>query len=161
MASLVAQLVKNRLQLGRPGFDPWVVKIPGEGKGYPFQHSGLENSMDCKVHGVTKSRTRLGNFLAMAVKAPSPNHWTTREFLLSYFSLHIAYSFSTSVPLISLLSLPEMPHSLLPLLQTGNKVCPCLPMSACQYVLLGLQGVCYLLLFFILLYFYQLFLKCS
>ena len=27
-ASLVAQLVKNLLQCGRPGFDPWVGKIP-------------------------------------------------------------------------------------------------------------------------------------
>ena len=26
--SLVAQLVKNHLQCGRPGFDPWVGKIP-------------------------------------------------------------------------------------------------------------------------------------
>ena len=29
----------------------------GEGKGYPLQYSGLENSMDCTVHGVTKSWT--------------------------------------------------------------------------------------------------------
>ena len=35
------------LQCGRPGFDSWVGKIPGEGKGYPLQYSGLENSMDC------------------------------------------------------------------------------------------------------------------
>ena len=34
----------------------------GEGKGYPLQHSGLENSMDCIVHGVTKSQTQLSNF---------------------------------------------------------------------------------------------------
>ena len=27
----------------------------GEGKGYPLQYSGLVNSMDCIVHGVTKS----------------------------------------------------------------------------------------------------------
>ena len=27
-ASLVAQMVKNHLQCGRPGFDPWVGKIP-------------------------------------------------------------------------------------------------------------------------------------
>ena len=27
----------------------------GEGKGYPLQYSGLENSMDCIVHGVAKS----------------------------------------------------------------------------------------------------------
>ena len=32
---------------------------PGEGNGYPLQYSGLQNSMDCIVHGVTKSRTRL------------------------------------------------------------------------------------------------------
>ena len=30
---------------------------PGEGKGYPLQYSGLENSMDCIVHGVAKSDT--------------------------------------------------------------------------------------------------------
>ena len=39
--------------LGRP---PW------EGKCYPLQYSGLENSMDCIVHGVSKSRTWLSNF---------------------------------------------------------------------------------------------------
>ena len=34
----------------------------GEGKGYPLQHSGLENSMDFMVHGVTKSWTWQNNF---------------------------------------------------------------------------------------------------
>ena len=29
----------------------------GEGKGYPFQYSGLENSMDGIVHGVAKCQT--------------------------------------------------------------------------------------------------------
>ena len=29
-------------------------RFPGEGKGYPLQYSGLENSMDYTVHGVTK-----------------------------------------------------------------------------------------------------------
>ena len=29
----------------------------GEGKGYPLQYSGLENSMDCIVHGVAESDT--------------------------------------------------------------------------------------------------------
>ena len=32
-------------------------RSPGEGKGYPFQYSGLENSMDCIVHGVSKRQT--------------------------------------------------------------------------------------------------------
>ena len=30
-------------------------KSPGEGKGYPLQYPGLENSMDCIVHGVAKN----------------------------------------------------------------------------------------------------------
>ena len=37
-------------------------RSPGEGKDYPFQYSGLENSMDWIVHGVAKSRIRLSDF---------------------------------------------------------------------------------------------------
>ena len=37
-------------------------RSPGEGKGYPPQYSGLESSMNCIVHEVTKSRTRLSDF---------------------------------------------------------------------------------------------------
>ena len=37
-------------------------RYPGEGKGYPLQYSGLENSMDCIVHGLAKSRTWLSKF---------------------------------------------------------------------------------------------------
>ena len=36
---------------------PGLGRSPGEGKGYPLQYSGLENSMDYTVHGVVKSRT--------------------------------------------------------------------------------------------------------
>ena len=32
-------------------------RSPGEKKGYPLQYSGVENSMDCKGHGVIKSWT--------------------------------------------------------------------------------------------------------
>ena len=32
-------------------------RSPGEGKGNPLQCSGLQNSMDCVVHGVTESDT--------------------------------------------------------------------------------------------------------
>ena len=42
-------------------WDPWVGKIPGEGKGYPLQYSGLENFMDYKVYGVAKSQTWLSD----------------------------------------------------------------------------------------------------
>ena len=41
----------------------WVGKIPGEGKGYQLQYSGLENSMDCIVLGVTKSWMRLVHYI--------------------------------------------------------------------------------------------------
>ena len=42
---------------GDLGLIPGLGRSLGKGKGYPLQYSGLENSMDCKVHGVAKSRT--------------------------------------------------------------------------------------------------------
>ena len=47
---------------GDPDLIPGSGRSTGEGKGYPLQHSGLENSMDSIVHRVTKSRTRLSDF---------------------------------------------------------------------------------------------------
>ena len=44
------------------GSIPELGRSPGEGKGYPLQYSGLESSMDCRVHGVAKSQTRLRTF---------------------------------------------------------------------------------------------------
>ena len=41
---------------------PGLGRYRGEGKGYPLQDSGLENAMDCIVHGVTKSQARLSDF---------------------------------------------------------------------------------------------------
>ena len=69
-AFLVAPLVKNSpamretwVQSRRPGSNPGDLgsvlglrRSPGEGKGYPLQYSGLENSMDSTVHGVAKSQ---------------------------------------------------------------------------------------------------------
>ena len=61
-ASLVAQLVKNTPAM----WETWALSLGWEGclekgKGYPFQYSGLENSMDCIVHGVAKSWTWLSD----------------------------------------------------------------------------------------------------
>ena len=42
---------------GDLGSIPELGRSPGEGKGYPLQYSGLENSMDSTVHGVAKSQT--------------------------------------------------------------------------------------------------------
>ena len=47
--------------VGDLGSIPGLGRSPGEGKGYPLQYSGLENSMDCTVHGVAKSRTQLSD----------------------------------------------------------------------------------------------------
>ena len=41
---------------------PGLWRSSGEGKGYPFQYSDLENSTDSIVHGVTKSWTWLSDF---------------------------------------------------------------------------------------------------
>ena len=62
-ASLVAQLVKNPPAVQ----ETWLRSLgwedpPGEEQGYPLQYSGLENSLDCIVHGVAKSRTLLRDF---------------------------------------------------------------------------------------------------
>ena len=57
-ASLVSQLVKDLPAM----WETWILSLgwedfPGEGKGYPIQYSGLENSKDCIVREVAKYRT--------------------------------------------------------------------------------------------------------
>ena len=61
-ASLMAQLVTNLPTVWKT----WVRSLSGE---YPLEKrkvhtavSGLENSTDCIVHGVAKSRTQLNEF---------------------------------------------------------------------------------------------------
>ena len=53
--------------MGDLGLNTGLGKSPGEGKSYPLQYSGLENSMNSSggivhVPGVIKSQTRLSNF---------------------------------------------------------------------------------------------------
>ena len=47
---------------GDHGSIPGLRRSPGEEEAYPLQYSGLENSMDCIVHGATKNRIQLSNF---------------------------------------------------------------------------------------------------
>ena len=80
------------------GSIPGLGRSVGEGKGYLLQYSGLENPMNCIVHGVANNQTWLSNSLSFslafiimwdlssptrnwppAVVAQSLNHWTTRE----------------------------------------------------------------------------------
>ena len=48
---------ESACNVGDLGSIPGLGRFPREGKGYPLQYSGLENSMDCTVHGVTKSHS--------------------------------------------------------------------------------------------------------
>ena len=45
---------QSTCKAGDLGSIPGLGRSPGEGKGYPLQYSGLENSMDCIVHGVER-----------------------------------------------------------------------------------------------------------
>ena len=59
----VQQMVKkSTCNAGDMDSIPGLRRFPGEGKGYPLQCSGLENSMDSIVHGVAKRWTRLSDF---------------------------------------------------------------------------------------------------
>ena len=47
---------------GDQGSIPGLGRSPGEGKGYPLQYSGLKNSKNSMVRGVTESWTPLSDF---------------------------------------------------------------------------------------------------
>ena len=53
---------ESACNVGDLGLIPVLGRSPGEGNSYPLQYSGVENSMDCIVHGVAKSWTRLATF---------------------------------------------------------------------------------------------------
>ena len=45
---------ESACSVGDLGSIPELGRSSGEGKGYPFQYSGLKNSMDSIVHGVQR-----------------------------------------------------------------------------------------------------------
>ena len=70
-ASLVAQLITNPPAMP----ETWVLSLGWEDplekrKGYPLQYSGLENCMDCIVHGIANSRTRQSAFHFTSLPSP-------------------------------------------------------------------------------------------
>ena len=57
----MAQGVKTHQQYRghrRPGFHPWVWKIPGGGNDHPLQYSGLGNPMDRRSWWATVQRIK-------------------------------------------------------------------------------------------------------
>ena len=73
--------------VGDLGLIPGLGRSPGEGKGYPLQYCGLENSMDYIVHGVTKSQTRLNN-LSLGIRSMRQRFsvWITEPFFLGFLN---------------------------------------------------------------------------
>ena len=65
LGSLVAQGKASARNAGDMSLIPGLGRSPGEGKDYPLQDSGLENSLDCTVHGVAKSWTQLSDFFTV------------------------------------------------------------------------------------------------
>ena len=61
--------------VGDLGLIPGLGRCPGEGKGYPLQYSGQENSMDCIIHRATKSWTWLSKFHSLT---QSRRQWGTK-----------------------------------------------------------------------------------
>ena len=65
--------------------------IPGSGRssgngiGYSLQYSGLENSMDCVVHGVANSQTRLSDFHFLSFSHPYLTTESTRALTIWTF----------------------------------------------------------------------------
>ena len=55
--AVVKNLPANAGDARDVGLIPGSGRSSGEGNGYPLQYSGLENSVDCIVHGVAKSQT--------------------------------------------------------------------------------------------------------
>ena len=66
------------------GSIPALGRSLGEGKGYSLQDSGLENSMDCIVHRVTKSQTRLSD---LHFRAEVPQRYKMTEMVHTVFTL--------------------------------------------------------------------------
>ena len=73
-------------------------RCPGEGTGYPLQYSCLENSMDCIVHGVSKSQTRLSSFhVRFSISCEKPSDFCLM--LLVLLTASVAFLFLIFKPL--------------------------------------------------------------
>ena len=61
------------------GLIPGLGRSLREDKGYLLQFSGLENSMDCIIHGVAKSQTQLSDFHFHPVKHVHLSPWSAKR----------------------------------------------------------------------------------
>ena len=88
-------LLKPSLKDFEHNLDSILGRCPGEGKGYQLQYSGLENSMDCIVHGVAKSGTWLSNFHFHFVSM-----WNECKFMIvwTFFGIALLWSWNENWP---------------------------------------------------------------
>ena len=92
---------KSACNAGDLGLIPGLGRSPGEGKGYPLQYSGLENSMDCIVPMVTKSWTQLSDFHFHFLL----QHHSTKASLLQhspFFIVQLSHPYMTTGKIIAL-----------------------------------------------------------
>ena len=76
---------ESACNVGDLGLIPGLGRSPGEGKGYALQYSGLENSMDCIVHGVAKRRTQLSDQVTYRVNLKIIKYIKTIALVYIYF----------------------------------------------------------------------------
>ena len=82
---------------------PGLGRSPGGGDGYPLQCSGLENSMDCTVHRVSKSRTRLSGFhfhSSVGSLLLSSGPWYAQDFVCALQDWSLCFPQSCESPII-------------------------------------------------------------
>ena len=83
LASVVAQLLKNCLQCGRPGFDPWVGKIPWRREQLPtpvfwaWEFHGLYSPRGRRELDTTEQLSLTLHYKVMSPLVPSRTHTGT------------------------------------------------------------------------------------
>ena len=88
---------ESACNVGDLGLIPGLGRSLGEGNSYPLQYSGLENSMDYIVHGVSKSWTRLSDFHSLTLFV---------SFILRLYLENLIFNYSIKCCLYSLLCNP-------------------------------------------------------
>ena len=73
---------------GDLGSIPGLGRSPGEGKGYPLQYSGLENSMDCMVHGVHKELDTTEQLSRHLIRAEKSQIYEQSQYLETPVGMH-------------------------------------------------------------------------
>ena len=116
---------ESACNVGDLGSIPGLRRSPGEGKGYPAQCSGLENSMDRIVHGVTKSRTRLSDFhFHFSSIVSCSSHWSV--FLIATVVALSVWKLKLSIFIYKIISFASM------FFQLTRRFCSTRTLSICR-----------------------------